>query len=708
VSKFCCAFLLVLFTGCGTHQTVTFRKGNLELEFDGRMACKIKYGTQEKSINLTGDSVLPSDFIVVNGARISDFQLDHNSVDEKDTATESGAVSQMRLTGFNAQFGIYKKVTVRLYADHPGMISWTATYTNSSAKLLQIDKVVSNYFALDVAPPGTNADSSSLWTYQGIAKDWGGDYIFPMTRGFHQQNYTGIQPVSRMGGGIPLMDYWTREAGIAIAHLERKPRLLSFPVDVDENGKVSICITDSLAYPLAPGESFSTIESAVFVHKGDFFDPLATYAAVMKDRGLAMAAPARETYEPVWCGWGYGSDFTLDQIYRTLPKLKQLGFKWVDIDDRWFDRYGDWNPRKEIFPRGEAQMKELVDSIHKMGLLAKVWWTPILAQPEAPPPGGKWPSHSPGMSDVVKNHPDWLVMDKAGNFPRCPRNMYFLDASLPAVQEYVRQLTLKFVEKWGFDGHKLDAFWVEPPSYNPSTPYPSAAYENVPTLIRIIRETSKSIKPYSVTEVCNCGTPQDFYQSLYIDQPVIADPTSFSQVRSRVKAFKALWGPASPIFTDHVEHVATFTDPIVHVVKDDDRSADDFGSTIGTGGVPGSKFTWPGGDPVLQLTPDKENIWKNWISIYEEKKLSEGQYLNMYDIAFDKPEGHVIKKAGSMYYAFYAKEWEGEVELRGLDNKSYRVTDYEHGKVLGTWKGPVIRFSHPFKKHLLLQCDPLN
>ena len=44
--------------------------------------------------------------------------------------------------------------------------------------------------------------------------------------------------------------------------------------------------------------------------------------------------------------------------------------------------------------------------------------------------------------------------------------------------------------------------------------------------------------------------------------------------------------------------------------------------------------------------------------------LSKGEYLNLYDIAFDFPEGHAIKKNGSMYYAFYTTPLLGSTKRR--------------------------------------------
>jgi alpha-galactosidase len=59
-----------------------------------------------------------------------------------------------------------------------------------------------------------------------------------------------------------------------------------------------------------------------------------------------------------------------------------------------------------------------------------------------------------------------------------------------------------------------------------------------------------------------------------------------------------------------------------------------------------------------------------------------------------------------MYYAFYAPQWSGKVTLRGLSERSYRVTDYVDGKDLGTVRGPIAVVDVEFDKHLLLEAKP--
>ena len=87
--------------------------------------------------------------------------------------------------------------------------------------------------------------------------------------------------------------------------------------------------------------------------------------------------------------------------------------------------------------------------------------------------------------------------------------------------------------------------------------------------------------------------------------------------------------------------------------------------------------------------------------------LSKGQYLGqLYDIGFDVPEAHVIRKDQTMYYAFFAKQWKGPVELRGLEDRNYRVVDYVTGKSLGTVAGHRAHLQVEVDRHLLLEVQP--
>ncbi|MBV8808640.1 MAG: hypothetical protein JO033_08195, partial [Acidobacteriaceae bacterium] len=65
-----------------------------------------------------------------------------------------------------------------------------------------------------------------------------------------------------------------------------------------------------------------------------------------------------------------------------------------------------------------------------------------------------------------------------------------------------------------------------------------------------------------------------------------------------------------------------------------------------------------------------------------------------------------ISKDSNMYYAFYAPQWNGKVELRGLEARTYWVTDYVNARDLGTIQGPAATLDVQFEKYLLIEAKP--
>ena len=176
---------------------------------------------------------------------------------------------------------------------------------------------------------------------------------------------------------------------------------------------------------------------------------------------------------------------------------------------------------------------------------------------------------------------------------------------------------------------------------------------------------------------------------------VASDPEGSFQVRSKAKTLKGLMGDDVPFFGDHVE------------LSD---GGNDFASTLGVGGVVGTQFVLASEVQKKSksvLTPEREKDFEKWLRIYHEKMLSRGQYLGqLYDIGFDVPETHVIRKDQAMYYAFFAKQWKGTVELRGLEDRNYTVVDYVTGKNLGTVAGHNAHLPVEFAGNLLVEVRP--
>jgi alpha-galactosidase len=647
----------------------------------------------------------PRDAVEIAGAPAEAFVLDLGRAVVADVQGTLGKGKRVEATGHGGA-GLRKVLAVEVYDDFPSLALSTVSYRNGGTQALTLTKVVQQAHRLNASLADPKAAPFELWSFHGASVDWGEDEILPLAKGLSRPNVLGAQLARGTGGGVPVVAFWTASVGAAIGHLEPLPQVASLPVTVEADGRVVISLVVEPLRTLAPGEAYTAPRSFLAVFAGDFYEPLRLYSQARQREGWPIPRPSEAAYEPAWCGWGYEFDVTPAQMLGTIPKLKELGIPWATLDDRWFEGYGDWLPRKDTFP-GDS-IRTMVEAFHREGIKVQIWWLPLgVEDGEA-----KYGSHRYALSSVVARHPEWLILDAAGHHARIARHLATLCPAVPEVRDYLRTLTERFVRDWGFDGHKLDNVFTVPPCHNPAHHHrsPDESIQALGDAYKTIFETTRALKPDSVTQICPCGTPPNVGWLPYMDQAVTADPVGAGQVRRRIKMYKALLGPEAAVYGDHVE----LSEMKRTGAEDWVEVGTDFASTIGPGGVVGTKFTWPDYGPKFKavfLDAGKEAHWKKWLAIYNAKGLAKGTFLNLYVHGYDVPEGYAIAKDGRMHYAFFAPDpavpWEGRIELRGLKPGRYAVRDYAEGADLGTIDAGEAFLTVSFTNHLLLEAVPV-
>jgi alpha-galactosidase len=658
----------------------------------------------DQRLTLDQPSAAGSDLLLQNGKPVQ-FALDLGAAKVQDSSGKLGRGKRVEIparASDPAASNIQRTVEVEVYDGYPKLLLSSAEYKNAGSQDVHVDRVVEQQHKFSASLAGKNTQPYDMWSFHGASYDWGKDDVIKLGRNFAQPNKMGAVVKGGYGGGIPVVAFWTGQVGEAVGHVETLPLTLSLPVKVDADG-VNAGVDIAADTTLKPGETYSTPRSFVSVYAGDFYEPLHLWSSVLQKEGWEIPKPSGEAYNVSWCGWGYEFNVTPAQMLGTVPKLKEFGIKWATLDDRWFNTYGDWEPRADTFP-GDS-IKKMTDDFHKQGILVQLWWLPLAVEDGK----GKGESHKYIVSKVVQEHPEWLLLNKDGTHGRITRDLATLCPAVPEVQAYFKKLTEKFIGDWGFDGSKLDNIYSVPMCYNPAHHHksPQDSVNAVADVYKTIFQTSRALKPESVTQSCPCGTPPSLAWLPFLDQAVTADPVGAVQVRRRIKMYKALLGPESAVYGDHVE--LSTMDRIGNNWRE---HGEDFASTIGVGGVVGTKFVWPDPGPkfkAVALTQEKEEHWKKWIDIYNQKMLSKGTFRNLYVYGYDAPEAYAIEKEGKMYYAFFAPSttpWKGELELRGLAPGSYHVRDYSEGKDLGTVEvtaDAAPKLKTEFKDHLLLE-----
>jgi alpha-galactosidase len=664
------ALLVAVGTGRATGKTARVEGPGIRIEFDARMHTRVIARLDGRETALSNFHA--SEYLSLTSGDVKDFVLQEAKAEK--IRNGIGAAMRHTLTGEAA--GLRKIVRVTLYESFPAMAVFEVSYTHTGRSELSVAGWTNHHLTLDAGGP----EEPAFWSLQAGSYSKRPDWIMPLTPGFRQENFLGMNATD-YGGGTPVVDVWRRDVGLAVGHLERTPKLVSLPVARPEPGRATVAVSARTKRALKPGETLATLRTFVAVHKGDYFQTLVDYRRFMVAQGVRFGPVPEAAFEPIWCAWGFGREFVPAQIERALPVVKKLGFGWVTVDDGWQKAEGDWQPVRTKFPRGDADMRALVDRIHAAGLKAQLWWAPLAADPG---------------SEFLRRHPDAVLRTAEGGPQKITWwDAFYLCPAYGTVREDARSFVVRALKEWDFDGLKIDGQHLNaaPPCYHPRHAHrtPEESYEGVPGFFREIYEAARAVKPDAVIEICPCGTSYSFFTLPYLNMAVASDPLSSWQIRTKGKTLRALLGEGGVYFGDHVE------------LSD---GGTDFASTMAVGGVIGTNFVWPpAGRKRVDLTPEREQWFGRWVEIYRRLMLPKGEYLGaLYDIGFDRPEAHAIRKDGCMYYAFFAPSWSGKVTLRGLEARAYRVTDYEKKIELGTVRGPEASLEVRFEHHLLLEA----
>jgi len=676
-AAFMAAFLA--FSCSGTKKSV--ESGSLRLEVDGMMHTLITDDSASKQLM---QGFQASEYVVAGADTLFDFRLESTKTGKVDDFAGKGRSWTYTGTAANSGIALSKVLSVNTYNDFPGWAFLDVSYINTGKNDIIVNAWTNHNYQIE-----SNNDKPDFWSFQpsstGNRKSW----VLPVDTGFYQKNFLGMNDPD-YGGGMPVLDIWRKDGGIAIGHTSMYPETVSMPVNMPKDkstAQIGINYQLPQADTLHPGDTLRTIRTFVTVHRSDYFNTLKNYSLFMQKQGMVLPASEPLAYEPMWCAWGYMRGCTVDEIIGSLPKVKELGFTWVTVDDGFQQAEGDWQPNPKKFPNGDADMKKLVDAIHNAGFKAQLWWAPIAVDP-----GTK----------LLAQHPDLISKNSDGS-PQIITwwDSYYMSPAYQPTLDHTKAMVEMFIRDWEYDGLKLDGQHLNacPPDFNPEhkSVSPYEVPKHMPDVFRLIYETARKIKPDAVVQLCPCGCAMSFYNIPYTNQFVASDPVGSTQVRSKGKTYKAL-APNTAYFGDHVE-------------LSDNR--DDFASTIGVGGVPGTKFTWPKDNPTSSeknlLKPEREKEWSKWISIYKTHMLSKGDYLGgLYDIGYDLPETHVIRKADTLFYAFYASEWKGEIKLKGLEKDRYQVVDYVNHQVNVTVNKDKPVIDAAFNKYLLLMAYPVG
>lgn len=215
-----------------------------------------------------------------------------------------------------------------------------------------------------------------------------------------------------------------------------------FDLDADERAVERLELRFDLeGLELDPGETVALPP----IWLGDGHDPWALAEQYADDVALAMGARVPPRPLAGWCSWySFADGVSEDAIVANLEAVRVSGFPadFVQIDDGYQSRTGDWLTPNERFPGG---MAALAGRIRDAGFRPGLWLAPFLLHEE---------------STSLSEHPDMVLRSQEGEpyfvdswLGRCA----VLDCTTEEGEAWLRALIREVVAGWGYSYLKLDA-----------------------------------------------------------------------------------------------------------------------------------------------------------------------------------------------------------------------------------------------------------
>ncbi len=280
-------FLLLIFClqSSGCEKGIIIEGEEITIEFNQDLHSRVISKIDGESIIL-GDFG-PSEYINADGYTMAKFLYKSQRTTNVDDQIGKGTL--YTVIGESDLFRKTIKATV--YENFPKMVLYSVIYENLGDKAVQIERWTNNRYLISSDP---DQKKKKFWSFQsGSYENWP-DGILPVSSGFKQENYMGMN-ASDDGGGTPVSDVWRKDVGLAVGHVEIVPNLVSLPVEMPDKRGAFLRVNYKVNRELKSGESFTTLQTFVSVHKGDCFTTLMGYRRLMEKKGIKFDPPQDST-----------------------------------------------------------------------------------------------------------------------------------------------------------------------------------------------------------------------------------------------------------------------------------------------------------------------------------------------------------------------------------------------------------------------------
>ena len=334
-------------------------------------------------------------------------------------------------------------LSLRYRMDAHGVLTVTPSVTNTTGASTVLDLAALRVLLPLPSRAGEVLDLTGRWCRERAPQRSAlsdGTHLRASRRGRTGHDATLLLAVGTPGFGFRSGEVWSVHVAWSGNHehlVERLPEGAGMHAAVLGGGE----LLEAGEIRLAPGESY-TAPGVVFVHSAEGLDEISSrmYRS-QRSRAVHTNTPrplVLNTWEAVYF------DHDLDRLRELADTAAAIGVERFVLDDGWFggrrdDRrgLGDWWVSPDMWPGG---LGPIVKHVKGHGMEFGLWFEPEMVNAD---------------SDLVRQHPDWVLGPRAGH-PREWRHQQVLDLANPEAAAHIEKQVSALVTDLGIDFIKWD------------------------------------------------------------------------------------------------------------------------------------------------------------------------------------------------------------------------------------------------------------
>ena len=334
-------------------------------------------------------------------------------------------------------------LSLRYRMDAHGVLTVTPSVTNTTGASTVLDLAALRVLLPLPSRAGEVLDLTGRWCRERAPQRSAlsdGTHLRASRRGRTGHDATLLLAVGTPGFGFRSGEVWSVHVAWSGNHehlVERLPEGAGMHAAVLGGGE----LLEAGEIRLAPGESY-TAPGVVFVHSAEGLDEISSrlYRS-QRSRAVHTNTPrplVLNTWEAVYF------DHDLDRLRELADTASAIGVERFVLDDGWFggrrdDRrgLGDWWVSPDMWPGG---LGPIVKHVKGHGMEFGLWFEPEMVNAD---------------SDLVRQHPDWVLGPRAGH-PREWRHQQVLDLANPEAAAHIEKQVSALVTELGIDFIKWD------------------------------------------------------------------------------------------------------------------------------------------------------------------------------------------------------------------------------------------------------------